>query len=125
VRLEKPAAQLLLDLVGPEIALLASDLAKLATYVGEKKRIREADVAKLVGAGRVETIWSMLEAATAGGTATPPGLLDRPVARGSRGGAPRGAGCTTRVRCGSRASRSKTPASRRAFPTTHTSCSAC
>ncbi len=64
--LDADAARLLLDLVGPEMGLLASELEKLAIAVGETKRIGRVDVARLVGAGRVETIWKAIEAATTG-----------------------------------------------------------
>ena len=51
------AANLLVELVGLEIGILASELEKLAVYAGESKRIERADVARMVGAGRVETVW--------------------------------------------------------------------
>lgn len=66
VKLDREAARLLVELVGPEVGLLASEVAKLATYIGERKAIRRDDVARMVGAGRVETIWRTLEAATTG-----------------------------------------------------------
>ena len=64
--LQPDAAQLLVELVGAEVGLLISDVAKLAVYVGEKALIRREDVTKMVGAGRVETIWKTLNAATTG-----------------------------------------------------------
>jgi DNA polymerase-3 subunit delta len=54
------------ELVGPEAGILAAEVEKLAVYAGESKRIDRQDVAKLVGAGRVETIWKALDAATTG-----------------------------------------------------------
>lgn len=66
VTLREDAAKLLVELVGPEIGLLASEVEKLAVYVGDRKTIERADVAKMVGAGRVETIWRALDAATTG-----------------------------------------------------------
>ena len=65
-RLEDDAARLLVELVGPEVGLLASEVEKLAVYVGEKAVIRREDVARMVGAGRVETIWRTVDAATTG-----------------------------------------------------------
>ena len=65
-KLDDDAARLLVELVGPEPGLLASEVEKLSIYVGAKAAIRRADVAKMVGAGRVETIWRTLEAATTG-----------------------------------------------------------
>lgn len=67
--LQLDAAQLLVELVGAEVGLLVSDVAKLSVYVGEKALIRREDVTKLVGAGRVETIWKTLNAATTGNAA--------------------------------------------------------
>lgn len=65
-KLEDDAARLLVELVGPEVGLLASEVEKLAVYVGESGVIRREDVAKMVGAGRVETIWRTVDAATTG-----------------------------------------------------------
>jgi DNA polymerase III subunit delta len=65
-KLDADAAGLLVELVGPEPGILASEVEKLAVYVGESKRIERDDIAKLVGAGRVETVWKTLDAALAG-----------------------------------------------------------
>ena len=65
-KLEDDAARLLVELVGPEVGLLASEVEKLAVYVGERRVIRREDVARMVGAGRVETIWRTIDAATTG-----------------------------------------------------------
>ncbi len=64
--LDKGAANLLVELVGLEVGILASEVEKLAVYAGSSKRIERGDVAKMVGAGRVETIWKALDAATTG-----------------------------------------------------------
>lgn len=66
VQLDEDAARLLVELVGPEIGLLVSDLEKLAVYVGPAGRIQRDDVVKMVGAGRIETIWKAIEAAATG-----------------------------------------------------------
>jgi DNA polymerase III subunit delta len=65
-KLEDDAARLLVELVGPEVGLLASEVEKLAVYVGETGVIRSEDVSRMVGAGRVETIWRTVDAATTG-----------------------------------------------------------
>ena len=65
-QLDPAASRLLVELVGPEAGVLASEVEKLAVYAGESKRIDRKDVARLVGAGRVETIWKTLDAATTG-----------------------------------------------------------
>ena len=80
--LDGESARLLLDLVGPEMGLLASELEKLAVAVGASKRIGRIDVARLVGAGRIETIWKAIEAATTGQAATALEDIDRLIASG-------------------------------------------
>jgi DNA polymerase-3 subunit delta len=60
------AARLLVELVGPEPGLLATEVEKLTVYAGESRRIESDDIVALVGAGRVETIWKALDAATTG-----------------------------------------------------------
>jgi DNA polymerase-3 subunit delta len=82
VALDPDAARLLVELVGPEVGLLASEVAKLATYVGKAAKIRRGDVAKMVGAGRVETIWRVLDAATTGKGAEALDDLDRLLTSG-------------------------------------------
>jgi DNA polymerase-3 subunit delta len=82
VKLDPDAARLLVELVGPEIGLLTSEVAKLATYVGDRRAIGRDDVARLVGAGRVETIWRVLDAATTGRPAEALDLLDRLLTSG-------------------------------------------
>jgi DNA polymerase-3 subunit delta len=69
VALDKSAAQLMLELVGPEIGLLVSELEKLTVYVGTRKSIQRDDVAKMVGSGRIETIWKVVSAVTTGQSA--------------------------------------------------------
>jgi DNA polymerase-3 subunit delta len=66
VVLHEDAARLLLELVGPEVGILVSDLEKLSVYVGQRREIHRDDVAHLVGAGRIETVWKVLDAATTG-----------------------------------------------------------
>jgi DNA polymerase III subunit delta len=64
--LDSGAAELLVELVGPEVGLLVSEVEKLSVYVGTRGKIHRDDVARLVGAGRIETVWKVLEAATTG-----------------------------------------------------------
>jgi DNA polymerase-3 subunit delta len=64
--LDDDAARLLIELVGPEVGLLVAELEKLAVYVGTRARIHRDDVARMVGAGRIETVWKALDAATSG-----------------------------------------------------------
>ena len=82
VQLEPAAANLLVELVGLEIGILTSEVEKLAVYAGEARRIERADVARMVGAGRVETVWKAMEAATTGQARSALELLDNLLAAG-------------------------------------------
>ncbi len=80
--LDDDAARLLLELVGPEVGLLVAEIEKLAVFVGTRARIRRDDVARMVGAGRIETIWKVLDAATTGRGNVALEHLDRLIAAG-------------------------------------------
>jgi DNA polymerase III subunit delta len=82
VKLEQSAAQLMVELVGPEPGLLSSEVEKLSVYVGDQKVIRDEDVARMVGAGRVQEIWKILDAATTGQGGRALVDLDRLIASG-------------------------------------------
>jgi DNA polymerase-3 subunit delta len=81
-QLESDAARLLLELVGVEVGVLAAEVEKLAVYVGAAGRIRREDVARMVEAGRIETVWKVLDAATTGDGATAIKHLDDLLASG-------------------------------------------
>jgi DNA polymerase-3 subunit delta len=66
VQLDLDASRLLLELVGADAGMLAAEVEKLAVYAGDAKRIEPEEIVKLVGAGRVETIWKTLDAALDG-----------------------------------------------------------
>jgi DNA polymerase III subunit delta len=80
--LDDDAARLLIELVGLEVGLLVSELEKLSIYVGDLAKIRRADVARMVGAGRIEKVWTVLEAATTGRGDTALEYLDRLLTAG-------------------------------------------
>lgn len=82
LQIEPAAITLLIELVGLEIGILTSEVEKLAAYAGEAKRIDRADVARMVGAGRVETVWKALDAATTGQAKSALELLDNLLAAG-------------------------------------------
>ncbi|MGE0536156.1 MAG: DNA polymerase III subunit delta [Pirellulales bacterium] len=71
------AADLLLELVGPELGLLDQELAKLTASLGAETRITTDLVADLVGGWRAKTTWEMLDTAAAGDAAGAIGQLDR------------------------------------------------
>jgi DNA polymerase-3 subunit delta len=60
------AAELLVELIGPEMGLLDQELAKLAAYVGEAAKIAAADVDRLVGNSRTEEVWRIFDLIGAG-----------------------------------------------------------
>ncbi len=64
--LDGAAASLMLELAGGSLGLLEQELSKLASYVGDRKRITAEDVTKLVGGWRTETTWAMIDALLAG-----------------------------------------------------------
>ena len=65
-QLSAPAANLLVELIGPEMGILDQELAKLAAYVGNAASIQAKDVDTLVGHSRVETAWQMMDAVAEG-----------------------------------------------------------
>ncbi|HEV3168588.1 MAG TPA: DNA polymerase III subunit delta [Isosphaeraceae bacterium] len=80
--MQEDAAELLVELIGPEVSLLVSEVEKLATYVGENGTIRRPDVSRMIGAGRIETIWKTLDAAASGQASEALHHLDRLLATG-------------------------------------------
>jgi DNA polymerase-3 subunit delta len=79
--LQPAAADLLLEIVGPELGLLDSELAKLAAYAGHEP-ITPPMVHDLVGAWRTKTTWEMLDAATSGDAPGALRQLDRLLGSG-------------------------------------------
>ena len=69
VALDSEAASVLVELVGPDVGLLVAEVEKLAVYVGPRAKVHRDDVARIVGAGRIETVWKMIEAASTGRSA--------------------------------------------------------
>ena len=75
-KLERDAAQLLLEIVGPEMGMLDQELAKLASAAGQAAITAEL-VQQLVGGWRAKTAWDMLDAALEGRTRQALVELDR------------------------------------------------
>lgn len=71
-----PAAQLLVELVGVEMGLLDQELAKLAIYVGDAKKIDVADVDVLVGRSSGANTFKIFDAIGAGQPAEALAILD-------------------------------------------------
>ena len=74
--IDRDAAELLLDIVGPEMGLLDQELAKLAAAAGQAAITAEM-VQQLVGGWRAKTAWDMLDAALEGRTRQALVELDR------------------------------------------------
>ena len=77
-----PAAQLLVDLVGADMGLLAQEIAKLAVYVGEAARIGVDEVDRLVGNNRAENTFRIFDLIGKGDAAGAVVLLDRLLGQG-------------------------------------------
>ncbi|MDZ4782695.1 MAG: DNA polymerase III subunit delta [Planctomycetia bacterium] len=80
-KLERPAAELMVDIVGPELGLLDQELAKLASAAGEQP-IDVALVRDLVGGWRAKTAWELIDAALGGQSSEALQQLDRLLSGG-------------------------------------------
>lgn len=76
-KLERDAAELLVETVGPQMGLLDQELAKLASAAGLQGTITSQMVNDLVGGWRAKTTWDMLDAAAEGKAADALVQLDR------------------------------------------------
>ena len=81
-KLERSAAQLLIELAGEDLGLLDQELAKLANYAGERGRIDPEDVRALVGGWKAETTWAMTDALRAGNLDLALSCLDKLLVAG-------------------------------------------
>ncbi|MDR1958821.1 MAG: DNA polymerase III subunit delta [Planctomycetaceae bacterium] len=68
IECEAAAAEMLVDLIGPELGLLHQELAKLASSVPQGEKLTAEIVQKNVGNWRTRTSWDMLDLALAGNT---------------------------------------------------------
>jgi DNA polymerase III subunit delta len=76
-KLTRPAAQLLMELAGPEFGLMDQELAKLALFAGLGGTIKPELVRDVVGGWKTKTIWELLDAACDGKAAEALLQLDR------------------------------------------------
>ncbi|KAA0222541.1 MAG: DNA polymerase III subunit delta [Phycisphaerae bacterium] len=67
--LSERTAALIRELAGDEMGLLDMELAKLATYTGDRREIREEDVEALLSTWREENVFALLDAMADGDTA--------------------------------------------------------
>jgi DNA polymerase-3 subunit delta len=77
IQLASGAADMLAELVGPELGLLDQELAKLALSAGPDRKITTELVHQMVGSWRAKTVWEMLDAALDGQVALAMTHLDR------------------------------------------------
>jgi DNA polymerase-3 subunit delta len=64
--IQRRAAEMLVELIGPELARLDTELAKLAAYVGDRGAIGPDDVKEMVGLSREEQAWAVQAAILSG-----------------------------------------------------------
>ncbi|HEX4148933.1 MAG TPA: DNA polymerase III subunit delta [Pirellulales bacterium] len=82
VKLDRSAAEDLLEIIGPELGLLDQELAKLASSAAPGGEVTPELVQELVNGGRTKTTWEMLDAAVAGQAGEALGQLDRLLTSG-------------------------------------------
>lgn len=76
------AAELLVDLVGTDVGMLDTEIAKLALYQKPGGKISETQVREIVGGWRAATTWQTIDAAAAGDAAEALKQLDRALSGG-------------------------------------------
>jgi DNA polymerase-3 subunit delta len=81
--LPQAAAEMLVEIIGPELGLLDQEIAKLALTAGSE-RITPEMVTKYVGGWRAKTAWEMLDAAMDGNVREAMQQLDRLLASGEQ-----------------------------------------
>jgi DNA polymerase III subunit delta len=82
VELQRPAVDLLLDLLPTEVGILYQEVAKLSLLADGKKGIDADLVREYVGGWRTRTTWDMIDAAAEGRAADALAQLDRLLAAG-------------------------------------------
>ena len=84
VQLPQQSADLLIEMVGPELGLLDQELAKLALLVDEGRKVTPELVSRSVGGWRAKTTWEMLDAALEGKVSEAMLQLDRLLSSGEQ-----------------------------------------
>ncbi len=84
VQLPPASAEMLVELIGPELGLLDQELAKLALVVGENKSITPESITRSAGGWRAKTTWEMLDAALDGNAPEAILQLNRLLASGEQ-----------------------------------------
>lgn len=81
-QLSRQTAELLVELVGNTLGMLEQELAKLASFVGTRRRIDAEDVQSLVGGWHAETAFAMIGALQEGRLGEALSHLDRLLTAG-------------------------------------------
>lgn len=84
VAIASSAADMLVELIGPELGLLDQELAKLALLAGSDRKVTPEMIESSVGGWRVRTAWEMLDAALEGQVADAMLQLDRLLSSGEQ-----------------------------------------
>jgi DNA polymerase III subunit delta len=66
VTFDGEAVSVLIELVGPEPGRIVSEVEKLAVAIAPETKVTREDVTRYVDGGRIESLWKMLDSATAG-----------------------------------------------------------
>ncbi len=82
VHLSLAVAEMLIDMIGPELGLLDQEVARLALSTASDKKVTLEMVGRLVGNWRAKTTWEMLDAALDGNVAEALRQVDRLLAAG-------------------------------------------
>jgi DNA polymerase III subunit delta len=82
VKIDADAARELVDSLGADLMLVASELEKLILYVGEKKRITLADVETMVVAAKQRSLYELTDAISAKDRGRALGVLEAILASG-------------------------------------------
>jgi len=83
VQLPPAAAEMLVEMIGPELGLLDQELAKLALSTGPGGKITPEMIGQVVGSWRTKTAWDMLDAALEGNLRQALVQLDRLLLAGT------------------------------------------
>jgi DNA polymerase III subunit delta len=84
IALAPAAAEMLVELIGPELGLLDQEMAKLALLAGDDRKVTPEMVNSSVGGWRVRTAWEMLDAAMEGQVGDAMLQLDRLLSSGEQ-----------------------------------------
>ena len=84
VELERDAAEELADILNGDLAHIRTELAKLAAYAGERRRITRADVEALVVSAKKYSVWQLAEVLAGGQRARALEFLDSLLREGEQ-----------------------------------------